>query len=369
MARRARADLRVQLIRGGSPRRRRCPGSSRRPRRSGSRPPGAAARCRFDQSASGACGAQDCQPATTLRRLRPGPGQGEEHRLRGRHRAERERGHHAEVPAAAALAGPEQVSVLVRVGGGGEHRAVRRDDLQRLKVVAGQPVGPGGHPDAAAERQAGDADGRAGAARHRAALGREAVVEVDEPGARADRRGRAGYGDRLEVADVDDQPAACPTSRRSCARRSGPRTGRRTCGRTPGTSTRRARSSRRRSRPGAGRRTGGRTAAVRCRSWSRRDGPACPQVLGEGGPVGRGRAAPRRARMLTGATGRSTAALAIPGTATAAAPPAAMPRNARRFRELSVELVTSLRTPAPAVWLPNVVMTSKRPDREISGMS
>ncbi len=32
----------------------------------GTWPPGAAARCRFDQSASGACGAQDCQAATTL---------------------------------------------------------------------------------------------------------------------------------------------------------------------------------------------------------------------------------------------------------------------------------------------------------------
>src|ERR1700759_4538453 len=28
-------------------------------------PPGAAARCRFDHIGSGACGAQDCQPATT----------------------------------------------------------------------------------------------------------------------------------------------------------------------------------------------------------------------------------------------------------------------------------------------------------------
>ena len=32
----------------------------------GVRPPGAAARCRFDQSASGAFGAQDCQAAITL---------------------------------------------------------------------------------------------------------------------------------------------------------------------------------------------------------------------------------------------------------------------------------------------------------------
>src|ERR1700719_2599301 len=31
----------------------------------GTEPPGAAARCRFDQSWSGACGAQDCQPAMT----------------------------------------------------------------------------------------------------------------------------------------------------------------------------------------------------------------------------------------------------------------------------------------------------------------
>ena len=92
-------------------------------------------------------------------------------------------------------------------GSGGEHRAVRRDNLQGLKVVTGQAVRPGGYADATAERQAGDADGRAGAARHRAALGRQAVVEVDEPGARADRRGRAGHGDRLQVGDVDDQPA------------------------------------------------------------------------------------------------------------------------------------------------------------------
>src|ERR1700676_3021239 len=31
----------------------------------GTEPPGAAARCRLDQSWSGACGAQDCQPAMT----------------------------------------------------------------------------------------------------------------------------------------------------------------------------------------------------------------------------------------------------------------------------------------------------------------
>ena len=138
-------------------------------------------------------------PATTARTGRRAP-------VPGPARTERERGHHAEVPAAAPLAGPEQVSVMVRVGGGGEHRAVRRDDLQRLEVVAGQAVGPGGYPDAAAERQAGDADRRAGAG-HRTALGREAVVEVDQPGARADGGARAGHGDRLQVTDVDDQPA------------------------------------------------------------------------------------------------------------------------------------------------------------------
>src|SRR5271165_4688147 len=31
----------------------------------GTEPPGAAARCRFDQSSSGACGAQDCQAEIT----------------------------------------------------------------------------------------------------------------------------------------------------------------------------------------------------------------------------------------------------------------------------------------------------------------
>jgi hypothetical protein len=51
------------------------------------------------------------------------------------------------------------------------------------------------------------------------------------------------------------------------------------------------------------------------------------------------------------------AACAIPGTATAAAPPAAMPRKARRFSELSVELVTSLKDASGMRMVAHVVIT------------
>ena len=141
------------------------------------------------------------------RRLRPRPGQVEGARRRRRRGPERERGDHAEVPAAAALTGPEQVAVLLRAGVDVQHRSVGGDDLHLLQAVAGQTVGPRGHADAAAERQPGDADGRAGPARHRPVLGRQRVVEVDQPGAGADHRGRAGHGHGPEVLHVDDQPA------------------------------------------------------------------------------------------------------------------------------------------------------------------
>src|ERR1700749_1227683 len=62
--------------------------------------------------------------------------------------------------------------------------------------------------------------------------------------------------------------------------------------------------------------------------------------------------------MLDEASDAPAAACAIPGTATAAAPPAAMPRKARRFSELSGELVTSLRTPQAGAWLPTLSLRS-----------
>ena len=179
--------------------------------------------------------------------------------------------------------------MLARVGGGGQHRAVRRDNLQRLKVVAGQAVSPGGHPDAAAEREAGDADGRAGAAWHRAALGREAVVEVDKPGARADRGGRAGHGDRLQVGDVDDQaararPAGVAVPARAGRERDAELTDERQAGRYVGRAL----------HVGDARGLLAVEAGVEqqlCRGVAGVAGTdqRAGQVLGEGGPVGRGR--------------------------------------------------------------------------------
>src|ERR1700722_1129529 len=60
-----------------------------------------------------------------------------------------------------------------------------------------------------------------------------------------------------------------------------------------------------------------------------------------------------RAPMPIGARGRATAASATAGTASAAAPPAATPRNARRFTDTADEvLVTSIRTPGQVIRLP-----------------
>ena len=138
-------------------------------------------------------------------RLRPRPGQEEQDDVPGRVGAERERGDHAEVAAAAPAAGPEQVRV--GAGAGRPDLAVSGDDLQRLNVVAGQPVGPGDHADAAAERQPGDADRRARTAGHRAAVGREPAVEVDEPGPGADGRGAAADAHAGHPGHVHDQAA------------------------------------------------------------------------------------------------------------------------------------------------------------------
>jgi hypothetical protein len=67
---------------------------------------------------------------------------------------ELERRHHAEV-AAAAADGPEQVAVLVRVGG--ELVACGRDHRGRDEVVDREPVLAAEPAEAAAEREAGDA--------------------------------------------------------------------------------------------------------------------------------------------------------------------------------------------------------------------
>jgi hypothetical protein len=59
--------------------------------------------------------------------------------------------------AAATANGPEQIGVLV--GRGAPHRPVGHDDFCRLQVVEGQAVFRHQPPEAAAERQSGDASG------------------------------------------------------------------------------------------------------------------------------------------------------------------------------------------------------------------
>src|SRR5207302_4136098 len=72
---------------------------------------------------------------------------------------ERERGHDAEVAAAAAPARPEEVRVVSFVAG--EDLAGGRDDADRPEAVAREAELPAEHALAAAERQAGAPDGRA----------------------------------------------------------------------------------------------------------------------------------------------------------------------------------------------------------------
>src|SRR6185437_7124880 len=61
--------------------------------------------------------------------------------------------------------------------------------------------------DAAAQGEAGDADRRAGPARHPAAVRGQAVVEVDQPGPRADGGRAAAHVHPGHPGHVDDQAA------------------------------------------------------------------------------------------------------------------------------------------------------------------
>ena len=58
--------------------------------------------------------------------------------------------------------------------------------VARGEIVAGQPLGAGRDAVAAAQSQAGDGDGGAGAAGDVRPWSAETVVDVDQPGARAD---------------------------------------------------------------------------------------------------------------------------------------------------------------------------------------
>ena len=111
----------------------------------------------------------------------------------------------AEVAAAPALAGPEQVAVLGGRAGAGH--AIRGDDLDRLEIVAGQAEGAGQHADAAAQGQPGHADGGAGPAGDGQAARGQPLVHVDEVQAGADLDRSPGHPEGVHRGDVHDEAA------------------------------------------------------------------------------------------------------------------------------------------------------------------
>lgn len=92
------------------------------------------------------------------------------------------------------------------LGVDGADRAVGRDDVDGLDLVAGQPVRAGEHSDSPAERQSRHADGRTRAGRNGASLVGNCGVDVDQLRAGADRRGAVAADAHVsEVAQVDHQ--------------------------------------------------------------------------------------------------------------------------------------------------------------------
>ena len=120
-----------------------------------------------------------------------------------RRRPEREVRDDPEVATASAAQSPEQVPVLRR--GTADCPAGREHDPRRAKPVACQSELPRREADAAAERQAGDPDGRAAARRNREPVLPERVVDVDQACACADGRGTTVRSDvhAGDAAQVD----------------------------------------------------------------------------------------------------------------------------------------------------------------------
>ena len=135
------------------------------------------------------------------RRVRPGPADVEGGDVARGMRLEGEIRDDPVVPAPAPAAGPEEIRVLVRVADAG--LPVRRDDRQLLDVVGREPVLPSRPAVAAAQREPGDADGRAGAARDHQVPVVQLRVDVDQLGACPDQRGAAAVRlDEVHAAHV-----------------------------------------------------------------------------------------------------------------------------------------------------------------------
>jgi hypothetical protein len=129
-------------------------------------------------------------------RMLPGPAGGVRGHARDRIRHEHEVGDDPEVAAAAAAAGPEEVGVLVFAAG--PPAPVRRDERQLLERIAGEAVLARDEPDAAAERDAGDAHRGAGPGGNRGLELPEPIVDAAELGAGADLGTRRKRHDPVE---------------------------------------------------------------------------------------------------------------------------------------------------------------------------
>src|SRR5207237_1071107 len=102
-------------------------------------------------------------------------------------------------------AGPEEVGMRVPVAA--EDASVRCHDLELEDVVAGESPRARGEPEAAAEREPAHADGRARPGRNGETATRKRRVDVDHPGARADRRVSVGIQvDPGQLPEIDDEP-------------------------------------------------------------------------------------------------------------------------------------------------------------------
>ena len=121
-------------------------------------------------------------------------------------RAQGQRRDDAEAATASAAQCPEEVGVarLVAVA----YLTVRRDDLCRDEIVAGETPGSREDAHATSEREPGDADRRAAARGNALAARRDGVIQVDEPRTSTHCHAIALHVDRGHAADVDDQTCA-----------------------------------------------------------------------------------------------------------------------------------------------------------------
>ena len=137
-----------------------------------------------------------------LARLLPRPLEDVRRQLADRRGAKREARDNAEVPAASAAAGPEEVGVAPRVAA--QDVARGGHDRQSLERVAGEPELAHRVAVAAAEGEAGDAHRRACPGRDHQPVRSERRVDVDEDGAGADDCASAGNAHAVQARDVED---------------------------------------------------------------------------------------------------------------------------------------------------------------------